>query len=346
MPMAVLRIFSYLPNPRVWKATIAARLLGVEVEVLGDRPKTLPGWLWDFDARPLEEAEKTPDNPHARASKRGFGAAMLYKTDAFLAAHPFGTVPAAFDPEGATGVFESNSILRAVARAAAFERRQTEEFAALGAAALERRQTEELAALGAAALERRQTEELAAFGAAALERRQTEELAALGAAALERRQTEELAAFGAAADGLYGEGPYEAARIDSFLDAGLVFARETQAYLLKLAAREATRELSDRMREAYDFYMDGIDNAARLGGEGLAGPFSIADIAFVCDFAQFRREERMADRLADCGLEPIYRPGGHPRAHAHFDRLRRLSAFAADLDGYVLETESPERKRA
>ena len=261
----VLRIFSYLPNPRVWKATIAARLLGVEVEVVGDRPRALPGWLWDFDARPLAEAEKTPASPHARASRRGFGAAMLYKTDAFLAAHPFGTVPAAFDPAGAVGVFESNSILRAVARAGG---------------------------------------------------------------------------------GLYGAGPYEAARIDSFLDAGLVFAREAQAYLLKLAAREATQELSDRMREAYGFYIEGIDKAAGAGGAGLAGPFSIADIAFVCDFAQFRREERMHDRLAACGLAPIYAPGGHARAHAHFDRLRRLPAFAADLDGYVLETGTRERKRA
>lgn len=280
--MAVLRIFSYLPNPRVWKATIAARMLGVEVEVVGDRPRALPGWLWDFDARPLEEAEKTPGNPHARASKRGFDAAMLYKTDAFLTAHPFGTVPAAFDPEGATGVFESNSILRAVARAAAPE----------------------------------------------------------------RRQREQLAALGAAAGGLYGDGPYEAARIDSFLDAGLVFARETQVYLLAVAARKATQEMSDRMREAYTFYLDGIDSAAGRGSEGLAGPFSIADIAFVCDFAQFRREERMLDRLSHCGLEPVYRPDGHVRAHAHFDRLRRLPAFAADLDGYVLEAGTPERKSA
>ena len=33
--MVALRIFSYLPNPRIWKATIAARLCGVEVEVRG-----------------------------------------------------------------------------------------------------------------------------------------------------------------------------------------------------------------------------------------------------------------------------------------------------------------------
>jgi len=48
-----LRIFSYLPNPRIWKATIAARLCGVEIEVRGSSPKELQSWLWDFDARPL-----------------------------------------------------------------------------------------------------------------------------------------------------------------------------------------------------------------------------------------------------------------------------------------------------
>jgi glutathione S-transferase len=49
--MSELRIFSYLPNPRIWKATIAARLCGVEVEVVGASPKELKSWLWDFDAR-------------------------------------------------------------------------------------------------------------------------------------------------------------------------------------------------------------------------------------------------------------------------------------------------------
>ena len=34
--MSHLRIFTYLPNPRIWKATIAARLNGVEVEVIGN----------------------------------------------------------------------------------------------------------------------------------------------------------------------------------------------------------------------------------------------------------------------------------------------------------------------
>ena len=102
----VLRIFSYLPNPRVWKALIAADYLGVSVEVLGDKPKNLGNWLWDFDARELGEEEKTEDSPHARVSRRGFSGA-LYKTDAFMRTQPYGTVPAAFSPDGAVGVFES-----------------------------------------------------------------------------------------------------------------------------------------------------------------------------------------------------------------------------------------------
>ena len=115
--MADIRILSYLPNPRVWKALIAAELCGVEVEVVGDAPPKMPTWLWDFDARELSEAERTDDSPHARISRRGFSG-TLFKTDAFLEAHPFGTVPAAFSGDGSVGIFESNSILRAVVRAA------------------------------------------------------------------------------------------------------------------------------------------------------------------------------------------------------------------------------------
>ena len=51
-----------------------------------------------------------------RTGRIGFTYQKLYKTDAFLEAHPFGTVPAVFSPDGRTGIFESNSIMRAVAR--------------------------------------------------------------------------------------------------------------------------------------------------------------------------------------------------------------------------------------
>src|SRR5271167_5243237 len=111
--MSDLRIFSYLPNPRIWKATIASRLSGVDVEVRRSSPKELRSWLWDFDARPLSASE--PTSSDARTGKVGFSG-TLHKTDAFMEAHPFGTVPAAFSADGKTGIFESNSIMRAVAR--------------------------------------------------------------------------------------------------------------------------------------------------------------------------------------------------------------------------------------
>lgn len=249
------RIFSYLPNPRVWKATIAGRLGGVEIEIVGDRPKALADWLWDFDARPLADAERRADSPHARPARRGFGA-TLYKTDAFLEAHPFGTVPAAFDSSGTVGIFESNSILRAVARAGNAD--------------------------------------------------------------------------------LYGRTPLEASRIDSFLDSGLVFAREAQVYLLALQARDVSNELSARMRDAYGFYMAGIDAAVAHAPAGLVGGrLSIADIAFVCDLAQFRREQRFHDWLTEHGHEPVIQPGAYARAHAHFRFLLAEPAIAADLADYV-----------
>ncbi len=114
--MAVLRIFSYLPNPRIWKATIAARIAGLEVEVRGAPMGEVAGWLWDVDARPLTDADRA-NTLLVRAPRVG-ATQPLYKTDAFLAAHPFGTVPAAFGPDGVTGIFESNSIMRLIGRLA------------------------------------------------------------------------------------------------------------------------------------------------------------------------------------------------------------------------------------
>src|SRR5215510_10456916 len=114
--MAGLRMFSYLPNPRLWKATIAARFCGVEVGVRCASPKELRDWLWDYDARPLAEQERESLSSLARTGRVGLTGAQLFKSDAFLEAQPFGNVPAAFGPDGKTGIFESNSIMRAVAR--------------------------------------------------------------------------------------------------------------------------------------------------------------------------------------------------------------------------------------
>src|SRR5215469_6816595 len=198
--MSDLRIFSYLPNPRIWKATIAARLCAVDVEVIGASPRELQSWLWDFAARPLTDDELA--RAGGAEGKVGF-TGPLHKTAAFMEAHPFGTVPAAFSPDGRIGIFESNSIMRAVAR--------------------------------------------------------------LGDVKL----------------GLYGKDPYETSRIDSFLDASLVFARDSQIYLLALGSESFSEEIYHRTREAFTVYMAGINFALSAGrGFMVCDRLTLADICF------------------------------------------------------------------
>jgi glutathione S-transferase len=257
-PPAALRIFSYLPNPRLAKATIAARLCGVELEVRGAAPRDLAGWLWDFDARPLRDAEASAAT--SREGRTGF-TGTLHKTDAFLAAHPFGTVPAAWSPDGKIGVFESNAIARAVVR-------------------------------------------------------------------LAPRGTR-----------LYGDDPHSASRVDSFLDAGLIFARETQVYLLELSSGALVPTTRERARTARDTYLAGIEQAlaparAFLVGDGL----TLADIVFATEVALFSAERASKSRLAAASFEPLWSDALRsvfPRALAHFERLRAHEAFAPDLGPYL-----------
>ena len=251
----VLKIFSYLPNPRVWKAVIAGNICGVKVEVIGDKPRELGKWLWDTSPRELEEEEMTPDSPHVRLGKRGFSGA-LYKTDDFLKAHPFGTVPAAFSPDGNIGIFESNSILRSVARA------------------------------------------------------------------------------GKASD-LYGNNDYEASRIDSFLDANLVFAREAQVYLLEVET--LTKEGHERMSLAYEFYISGLE-ASLANNSYIAGKeLTIADISFVCDFAQFLREGHYKEILQDKQLDLITKDGlkKYPKVFKHLLTLSKREEFSSVMGTYL-----------
>ena len=252
---AVLKIFSYLPNPRVWKSIIAGRISGVEVEVIGDKPNKLSTWLWDFNPRKMEEKEMSKDSSYARIGKRGFSG-ILYKTDEFLKAHPFGTVPAAFSPEGDIGVFESNSILRAVARVGKHGE-------------------------------------------------------------------------------LYGKNNYEASRIDSYLDANLVFAREAQVYLLEI--EKLTQEGFDRMSAAYDFYLNGIETSLANSQYIAGNELTIADISFVCDFAQFLREGHYEEILTENGFGLISKngPKDYPLVFKHLLELSDRKEFSSVMGTYL-----------
>ena len=251
----VLKIFSYLPNPRVWKAVIAGNFCEVKVEVIGDKPKELGNWLWDINPRRLEKEEMTSDSDHVRLGKRGFSGA-LYKTDDFLKAHPFGTVPAAFSPDENVGIFESNSILRSVARAGK-------------------------------------------------------------------------------TSGLYGNNHYEASRIDSFLDANLTFAREAQVYLLEIET--LTKAGYERMKLAYEFYISGLEQSLSNNRYIASNELTIADISFVCDFAQFLREGHYEEILKNKGLDLISKngPKNNPKVYSHLLDLSGREEFSSVMGTYL-----------
>ncbi len=262
--MTRLRIFSYLPNPRVWKATIAARFCGVELEIRGAPAGELKGWLWDYDARPLTGGEA--DASIARVGRTGLTGAQLFKTDAFLQAQPFGNVPAAFAPDGKTGIFESNSIMRAVAR------------------------------------------------------------------------------LGQSSFPLYGRDAFEASRIDSFLDVSLVFARDSQIYLLSLMDGSVNEAIQARARDAFATYASGIEQALSSGRQVLVGEdISLADICFATEFALFMNEHQRADKLKTHGLEKILHrhvDRDYPLMTAHFARLLQHENFKADLEPYIKKLSS------
>jgi glutathione S-transferase len=259
--MAALRIFSYLPNPRIWKATIAGRLCGVEIEVRGASPRELSRWLWDFDARPIAEVPRATLANAERTGRIGFADQKLYKTDAFLEAHPFGTVPAAFSPDGRTGIFESNSIMRAVAR------------------------------------------------------------------------------LGADRFPVYGRNVYESSRIDAFLDASLVFARDGQIYLLALSNGAVSSELYGRMNGSFAAYFSGIEQALTPQCTFLVGnDVTLADVCFVAEFCLFHNERARSSVLESAGLSPLLDdefPKTYPRSAAHFQRLLAHPAFVPDVAGYL-----------
>ncbi len=258
--MSDLRIFSYLPNPRIWKATIAARLNGVVLDIRGDEPPRLQGWLWDFEARPLTDEDRQSPDDLVQAARTGFKG-RLFKTAAFLEAHPFGTVPAAFSPDGKVGIFESNSIARAVAR------------------------------------------------------------------------------LGESRYPLCGSDAYSSARVDSFLDASLIFARDAQIYLLSFRDNSTSIEIYRRAEAAFHTYMSGIDRALAGDQAFLVGTdISLADICFVAELTLFSRERAQSCVLAQLNLSPVMNAdqlGPYARAMAHYERLCTHEAFAPDVGPYL-----------
>ena len=261
----LLRIFCYLPTPRIWKPTIAARFLDIGIELRGTKPTDIKDWLWDFDARPLTDKDKIELVNKTTQGKTGFSI-KLYKTDAFLATQPYGTIPAAFSPDGKIGIFESNSIMRLVAR-------------------------------------------------------------------LKTKNNT-----------LYGSTPYESSRIDSFLDASLIFARSSQKYLLSINNNSLNKTIRNEAKEAYIIYMAGIENALnenKINGFITSKNITLADICFFCEFSLFYREiiplKKSIKGITSiiCEMESK----SFKLSINHFKKLKKHPNFKIDSHKYIKNIE-------
>jgi len=257
----LLRIFCYFPTPRIWKSTITARFLNINIELRGTKPNEIKDWLWDFDARPLTKEDKAKLADKTTKGRTGFSI-KLYKTDDFLSTQPYGTIPAAFSPDGKIGIFESNSIMRLVAR-------------------------------------------------------------------LKTKKNT-----------IYGTTPYESSRIDSFLDAALIFARSSQKYLLSINNSSVTKAIRNEAKEAYINYMTGIENALRdnkKNGYITTKNITLADICFFCEFSLFYREiiplnnskKRINSIINELG------PKSFNLSIKHFKKLRNHPYFKTDAKKYL-----------
>lgn len=152
-----------------------------------------------------------------------------------------------------------------------------------------------------------------------------------------------VARLGDARLGLYGNEPYETSRIDSFLDASLVFARDSQIYLLALSSGSLSEEVYSRARDAFAIYMTGINTALSAGRQFIVGDrLTLADVCFVAELGLFQNEKPCARDLKKLGLEPILSgkvDEQFPYATAHFARLSKHPAFAPDVVPYMEKIE-------
>ena len=256
-----IRIFSYLPNPRIWKTTITARLSNVNLSIKGTEPENIKNWLWDFNPRELSETDKKMFKNKTSSVGTGFSI-KLHKTEDFLRTQPFGTVPAAFSPDGEIGIFESNSIMRLAAR------------------------------------------------------------------------------LGKNKNNIYGKNAYESSRIDSFLDASLIFARASQIYLLSIRAESLTKSIKQNAKDAYVTYMNGIESALNSNKSPyiVGNQITLADICFFCEYALFSREQikpRTNKSKKWNSVLSTLNKDNFTKAVSHYNKLRNIPAFAKDSNEYL-----------
>ena len=128
---------------------------------------------------------------------------------------------------------------------------------------------------------------------------------------------------------------FKKSRIDSFLDANLVFAREFQVYVLEI--NTLNEYLYERMNSAYLFYLYGIEKTLTNDKFIAGSDLTIADISFVCDVAQFLRERDKEKIINEQGYKVISKnfEKEFPNATNHLKQLSKKEEFKEIMFDYL-----------
>jgi glutathione S-transferase len=114
-----------------------------------------------------------------------------------------------------------------------------------------------------------------------------------------------------------------------------VFAREAQVYLLEI--EHLTKEGHSRMTSTYEFYLSGIETSLSRNKFIVSDCLSIADISYVCDFAQFLREGHYLETITQKGFELISDnlSQEYPLALKHLLDLSEYEEFSSVMGSYL-----------
>ena len=134
---------------------------------------------------------------------------------------------------------------------------------------------------------------------------------------------------------LYGKDSFEASRVDSFLDSGLVFSREHQEYLFGLI--DMNNALYQRMKSAYKFFLNGIEESLKHTKYIGFNHLTIVDISFFCDFSQFLREGHYEDDLKKKGFNLVSENfvTDYPKTFDHLIKLSEAEEFSSVVGTYL-----------
>ena len=139
---------------------------------------------------------------------------------------------------------------------------------------------------------------------------------------------------------IYGKNAYESSRIDSFLDASLIFARASQIYLLSIRAESLTKSIKQNAKDAYVTYMNGIESALNSNKSPyiVGNQLTLADICFFCEYALFSREQikpRTNKSKKWNSVLSTLNNDNFTKAVAHYNKLRNIPAFSKDSNEYL-----------